>query len=127
MGKSDYLEVNLLNHVLRATPYTAPSAVYLAAFTVAPTEAGGGTEVSVGSYSRQTVTFGAPSGNQVANSAEVVFPIATADWGTLIHFGIYDAPSGGNLLYDTPFAASRTIETGDQLRIPPGQLVVFED
>lgn len=127
MGKSDYLEVNLLNHVLRATPYTAPAAVYLAVFTVAPTEAGGGTEVSGGSYTRQTVTFGAPAGNQVSNSADVLFPLATADWGTLVHFGIFDAPVGGNLLYDTAFAAQRTIESGDQLRIPTGQLVVAED
>lgn len=127
MGKSDYLEVNLLNHVLRATPYTAPTTVYLAAFSVAPSDAGGGVEVSGGSYTRQTVAFGAPSGNQVANSAEVVFPIATDDWGTLVYFGIYDAPVGGNLLYTTPFAAPRTIENGDQLRIPVGQLVVSED
>ncbi len=127
MGKSDYLEVNLLNHVLRATPYSAPATVYLAAYTAAPSDAGGGTEVSGGSYTRQTVVFGPPSGNQVANAAEVVFPIAADDWGTLVHFGIFDAPVGGNLLYATPFAAARTIESGDQLRIPVGQLVVSED
>jgi hypothetical protein len=127
MAKSDYLEVNLLNHVLRATSFTAPGAVYLAAFTVAPTDAGGGTEVSGGAYARQTITFAAPSGNQVANSTDILFPIATASWGTVVHFGIFDAPSGGNLLYHTALAASRTIASSDQLRVPTGQLIVSED
>lgn len=127
MAKSDYLEVNILNHVLRATSYTSPSAVYLAAFTVAPTDAGGGTEVTGGAYTRQTVTFGAPSGNQVSNSADILFPVATAGWGTIVHFGIFDAPSAGNMLYHTALAASRTIASGDQLRVPAAQLVVAEE
>jgi hypothetical protein len=125
-AKSDYLKVNLLNEVLRATEFTAPGAVYLAAFTVAPTDAGGGTEVSGGAYTRQTLAFAAPSGNQVANSADILFPIATVAWGTVVHFGIFDAVSGGNMLYHTPFTASRTIDVGDQLRVPTGQLIVGE-
>lgn len=127
MAKSDYLEVNILNHVLRATSYTAPAAVYLAAFIVAPTDAGGGTEVVGGAYTRQTVTFGPPSGNQVSNTGDILFPIATAGWGTVVHFGIFDAPAAGNLLYHTALSASRTIASGDQLRVPIGQLVVAEE
>lgn len=126
MAKSDYLKVNLLNEILRAIAFTAPGAVYLAAYTVAPTDAGGGTEVSGGAYARQTISFGAPAGNQVANSADILFPIATASWGTIVHFGIFDAPSAGNLLYHTALAASRTIGIGDQLRVPTGQLIAAE-
>ena len=126
MAKSDYLKVSILNEVLRGTNYAAPGAVYLAAYTVAPTDAGGGTEVTGGSYARQTLAFSAPSSNQVANSADILFPIATASWGTVVHFGIHDAPTGGNLLYHTPLTASRTIDSGDQLRVPTGQLLVAE-
>ena len=126
MAKSDYLKVNLLNEVLRATAFAAPGAVYLAAYTVAPTDAGGGTEVSGGSYTRQTLTFNAPVTNQVTNSADILFPIATAAWGAVVHFGIFDAPSAGNLLYHTPLSAPRTINTADQLRVPAGQLLVSE-
>ena len=126
-AKSDFLEANLLNHVLRNTAYSSPAAVYLAAFTVAPTDAGGGTEVSGGSYVRQTLSFGAPVGNQVSNDAEILFPIATADWGTLVHWGIFDAAAAGNLLYHTAFTADRLILTGDQLRVTVGQLIVGED
>lgn len=126
MAKSDYLKVNLLNEVLRATEFAAPGAVYLAAYTVAPTDAGGGTEVTGGSYTRQTITFSGPSSNLVSNSADILFPMATASWGTIVHFGIFDAPAAGNLLYHTALTAARTIDIGDQLRIPTGQLQVGE-
>lgn len=130
MAKSDFLEVNVLNHVLRGIPYSSPTTVYLALFTLAATDAGGGTEVSGGSYVRQPITFGAPgspSANQVSNSVAILFPIATADWGTLVHFGIFDAPSSGNLLYHATMTAPRTILTNDQFNVPIGQLIVGED
>lgn len=126
MAKSDYLKVNLLNFILRATAFTGPGSVYLAAYTVAPTDAGGGVEVSGGAYTRQTVTFGAPWGDRVANSADILFPMATASWGTVVHFGLFDAPAAGNLLYHTPLTAPRTIGVSDQLRIPVAQLIVAE-
>ncbi len=129
MAKSDFLEVNALNHFLRGVSYASPTNVYLALFTVAPTDAGGGTEVSGGSYVRQVISFGAPgtpSANQVANDVAILFPIATADWGTLVHFGIFDAPSAGNLLYHATMTAPRTILTSDQFNVPISQLIVGE-
>jgi hypothetical protein len=127
MAKSDFLETNMLNHVLRNTSYASPGAVYLALYTVAEDDTGtAGTEVTGGSYARQLITFGAPVGNQVSNDADILFAVATADWGTVVHFGIFDAASAGNLLYHAPLTASRTILTGDQLRFPTGQLVVGE-
>lgn len=127
MAKSDYLEQVILNQVLRAVSYSAPSSVYLALYTAAPTDAGGGTEVAAASYTRQTVTFAAPVGNQVSNTSDVLFPVATTDWGEIVHFGIFDAPTAGNLLYHAALTAPRTILTNDQLRFPTGSLVVSED
>lgn len=130
MAKSDYLEQIILNQVLRGVAYSAPTNVYLALFTVAEDDTGGaGTEVStVGTgYTRQSITFDAPVANEVSNSADVLFPVATLDWGEVLHFGIFDAAVAGNLLYHAPLTASRTILTGDQLRFPAGQLVVGED
>lgn len=127
MAKSDYLEQIILNQVLRGVAYSQPSAVYLALFTVAEDDTGGaGTEVAGGGYTRQTITFSAPVANEASNSADVLFPVATADWGEVLHFGIFDAAVAGNLLYHAPLTASRTILTGDQLRFPAGQLVVGE-
>ena len=89
MSKTNYLETQLLNHVLRNTPYSGPTTVYVGLFTSAPGEAAGGTEVSGGSYARQAVTFSAPAPDSCSNTADVLFPLATADWGTIVAFAIF--------------------------------------
>lgn len=127
MSKTNYLETQILNHVLRATPYSAPSTVYVALFTSAPGEAGGGTEVTGGSYTRQSVTFTSPAPDTVMNTSDVNFPVATADWGTIVAFAIMDQASAGNMLYFANLSASRTVLTNDQFRFPTGQLSVNED
>ena len=127
MSKTDFLETSLLNQVLRNTSYTSPTTIYVALFTLAPTETGGGTEVSGGGYARQTATFTAPAPDSVSNTADVSFPVATAGWGTIVAFAIMDAASGGNMLYFANLTAARTILTSDQLRFPSGQLIVSED
>src|SRR5574343_999627 len=98
-SKSDYLESALLNHVLRASALASPAAVYVALYTTAPTDAGGGVEVTGGAYARQAATFAAPVAGVTSNSATVAFPVATAGWGTVTSLGRFDAPTGGNLLY----------------------------
>jgi len=49
-GFSDYLEDKVLDHVFGGNSYTAPGALYVALFTVAPSDTGGGTEVTGGAY-----------------------------------------------------------------------------
>ena len=120
---SNYLENALINVTLRNTAFTAVTP-YVALFTSDPTDAGTGTQVSGGSYSRTAVTFGAPSNGVTTNSADVIFPTATASWGTVTHIGIYDASTGGNLLYHTPLDIAKTIDTGDIFRINTGNLSV---
>lgn len=127
MSKTNFLETQLLNHVLRNTPYSQPTTVFAALFTAAPDETGSGTEVTGGSYARQPVTFNAPAPDSVDNTADVLFPVATADWGTVVAFAIMDAASAGNMLYFANLTASRTILTSDQFRFPAGQLIVTED
>lgn len=124
---SNYLETALLNAVLRNTPYTSPATVYLALYLSDPTEADTGTEVSGGGYARQPVTFTAPSNGQVTNSADIIFPVATTDWGTVTHVGIRDAATGGNLLWYGPLTVSKVIQANDQLIIKAGDLVVSLD
>ena len=121
---SNYLENALINATLRNTTYTSPSTVYAALFTTDPTDAGTGTEVSGGSYARQAITFGAPSNGASTNSAAVEFPQATGNWGTITHFGIYDASSSGNLLYHGALTSSKTIETGDVFKFATSNISV---
>jgi hypothetical protein len=126
MSKSDYLETSILNHVLRGVAFASPAGVYVALYTSPPSDAGGGTEVAGNGYVRQAVTFGAPSGGQVSNSADILFPTATADWGTITSFAIFDAPSAGNMLYYTNLNSPRAVLVNDQLRFPASQIIAQE-
>lgn len=121
---SNYLENALINATLRATTFTSPAVVYVSLHTADPTDAGTGTEVSGGSYARQSATFAAPSNGASATNADVTFPQATGNWGTVTHIGIWDALTTGNLLYHTQLDASKTIDTGDIFKIASGSLTV---
>lgn len=121
---SNYLENALINATLRNTAYSSPATVYVALFTSDPTDAGSGTEVSGGSYARRSATFAAPSNGASSTNADVQFPQATGNWGTITHFGIYDALTTGNLLYHGALTTSKTIETGDVFKIASGNLTV---
>ena len=121
---SNYLENALINATLRNTSYTSPSTVYLGLFTSDPTDANTGTEVSGGSYARQSITFGAPSNGVTTNTAAIEFPQATGSWGTVGWVGIMDSLTTGNLLYHTALDASKTIASGDIFKIAIGSLSV---
>jgi hypothetical protein len=126
MPKSTYLDNSFINVALRNTAFTPPATVYVALYTVAPGVGGGGTEVSTGSYARQTVAFTAPVAGVSSNTADIKFPEASADWGTIVAFALLDASSGGNLLYFGNLSSSRLVLTSDQVRFPTGQLIVTE-
>ena len=121
---SNYLENALINATLRNTSYTSPTTVYLALYLDDPTDADTGTEVSGGSYARQSITFGSPSNGTSTNSAAIEFPAATANWGAITHVGIRDALTSGNLLYHTALDASKTINNGDIFKILTSNLSV---
>jgi hypothetical protein len=137
---SDYSESNILKHFFRNTAMPAPgSSVYIALFTVMPGEAGtGGTEVSGGAYARVTVStgtsgtgvgsgFAAPAAGACASAADILFPVATVSWGTILGIGIYDALTAGNLLFYGVADASVAIDVNDQYKIPSGSLTVTLD
>ena len=124
---SDYLEDKILEHTLGISAFTAPSTVYLALFTSDPTDAGTGTEVSTGGYTRQTISFAAVSGGSVSSNADITFGPATADYGTVGWIGVYDSSSAGNLLYHGSLSASKTIETNDSFVVESGDLTITLD
>lgn len=95
---STYAVSNLLNLTLRGDAYTSPAAVYLGWFTTPPSADGTATELTGGSYARQTITFDAPTGGTITQDATATFaPLHTSDQ-MLAGFGIFDAPTAGNLL-----------------------------
>ena len=126
MSFTNDLETRVLQWALTAGSPTRPTAWYIGLFTAAPGEAGGGTEVSGGSYVRQAVTF-TVSGNLATNSAAVEWPTATGTWGTITHVAVFDALTSGNMLVYATLTSSKTIASGDVLRIPAGDLDVTLD
>lgn len=124
---TNFLENKLLDHVLRNVSYTSPTTVYVGLFTTAPTDTTSGTEVSGGSYARQVLSVSTASDGVVSSSADITFPQATGNWGTITSLGIHDALSSGNLLMFTDLTTSKTIETGDILKVSTGSLTVTLD
>ena len=121
---SDYLEAALLNEVFRNVNYVPPTTVYLALYTVTPADAGGGTEVTGGSYARQAITFGAaasPAGT-VTNSAALTFTNMPAC--TVVACSIMDAVTVGNFLVQGPPVTNRTLAAADNLTVAIGDLIV---
>jgi len=116
---SDYMENKIINDMLRTV------AAYVALYTAAPSDAGGGTEVSGGSYARQAAGLSAASGGVSSNAADVTFPAATASWGTITHVGLFDASTAGNLMMWSPLDANKTIANGDTFKINLGDLDVI--
>ena len=122
-GFTDYLEDALLKHVFTNTAYTSPTTVYAALFTVAPSDTGGGTEVSGGAYARQSMAFSVSgTGTLATNSAAVEYPTATADYGTVVAVGIFDASTSGNLLAYANLTVSKTVSSGDVFRFNAGDV-----
>lgn len=119
---SNYLENALLDHLHGAATYTTPSALYVALFTSATDDTGGGTEVSGGGYVRQSVTFGPSSGGQASSNVVVSFPKATTNWGVVTHAAIMDASTGGNMLVHGALNSSREIKANDQLKFESGDI-----
>ena len=135
MSFTNFLEQKVLEHVFRNVAYTSPTALYVGLFTTTPSDSTAGTEVSGGSYARQSVAFSFTSGDpsSVTNTAQITFPTATTPgFGTVTHAGIYDALTGGNFLayaeltLSSDFSTSnpKTIATGDIFRISAGNLQV---
>lgn len=117
---SDYLEGQLRAHLFRTASFTKPTTLAVGLFTAAPSDAGGGTEVTGGSYARVSAnpldanwTAASSTDGVTTNANAITFAAPTANWGTVTHFGIYDATSAGNLLVWGALTASRVISNGD--------------
>lgn len=116
---SDYLKNELRKHVFRTGSFTKPTGIWLALYTTLPTDAGGGVEVSGGSYARQQIgpsdaawTAHATPG-RTQNAAAVTFPAPTGNWGTVVGLVYFDANAAGNMLIWTPLVSSRVVNNLD--------------
>ena len=123
MALTNYLENALLNATVRNTTYTSPATVYLALYNVAPTASTAGTELSGSGYSRQAITFNAPSGGSVTSNVTVTFGPATGNWSTINATAVVDDSTSGNIMYFTT-TAGQNILSGSSLVIGSGNVSI---
>lgn len=123
---SDWLEPQFLDHLLGVSAFSAPSALHLGLST----DSGGGfgddgtgTESSL---ARQSISFSAPSNTSISSTAAAIeFPRVTGSAETIYGWGVFDAATGGNLLYYGSFPASSiSLSTGDSFTVPAGSVSI---
>lgn len=129
---SDYLETKLVDLIFQATSFSTLSNIYVSLHMMSPLDSAVGTEVSGGSYARVpvstsggwTATYTNGELKSTNNMATITFPSATAPWGNITHFGLWDAVSGGNLLFHGQLISPKTIGSGDTIKFLANQLMV---
>jgi len=127
-SKTDYAENKVLDAILNQSSFSVATP-YIALFTATPSDAGGGTEVTGGSYARAVSTTSWPtaSAGSCANDVAIAFPTATANWGTVTQFAVMDAVTAGNMLYWGDLTTPRAINNGDPTpTFAIGALVITE-
>lgn len=124
---TNHTENLVLNWLFTTNSATRPTAWHVGLFTAAPSDTGGGTEVSGSGYSRKATGTITVSGTATTatNSAAIEFdPASGGNWGTITYAAIFDASTGGNMLAWAELTTARTINDGDVFRIPAGSLTV---
>ena len=126
-GFTDFLENEILDHIFNGSAYSSPSK-YVALFTAAPSDSGGGTEVSAAGYARKLHSaWAVASSGQTSNTGAITFDAAGASWGTITHFGIFDALINGNLLAWAAVGTSKAVTSGDVVSFADGALDITLD
>lgn len=133
---SDYTENNILQTTLRGNSFPTPSNVYIALFTADPTDSGDtGNELGDSNYARQDAAQGgsidtgwtSPSDGVSKNAKQVEFPPISDAEVTITHFGLFDAQTGGNMLYHSALSTSKTLQVNDVLTFDVESITVTVD
>jgi hypothetical protein len=129
MPLTNYAKNRVLKNYFGDTPVSPPGTFYLALFTVAPTVAGGGTEVVGGSYARigmvnDTTNWPVPTTGEIIFQALEQFTTPTANWGTVVAVALMDALVAGNMEAFYVLPTPKVINTGDNYAFPVGNIIV---
>jgi len=128
-GKTTYCSNKVLEHIVGKTSFTMPS-VWVALFTATPSDAGGGTECTGGSYARKSTAgadWATAASSSIQNANAITFVTPTGSWGTATHFALMDAATVGNMLGWAALGTSKAISTGDTPTFAAGALIITDD
>ena len=137
--KSKYAADAFLNWMKGTAFPASPANLYVALYTTTPTarDNTGGVEVSGGAYARQAIAAAAwgavsTSGSgltaieQIAQSGTITFPQASANWGTVVVMGLFDAVTAGNLIEYGDLTTSQVVNSGNTFQVPANDIIVQE-
>ena len=129
-GFSNYWEDKILNHIFDKDHYT-PSTIYVALSTADPLDdASGFAEPTGNAYARVETSasdWNTASGGSLDNANNIIFPKATGSWGTITHFALFDAATGGNMLAHGALSQSKAIDSSYTAIFDPGDLNINLD
>lgn len=132
-AKSTYAAGKLLDHLFGVASFSVPTDQYIALFTAAPTDAGGGTEVSASGtdYAREQVANDASgwsrTSSTVSNDNDIEWAEATASYGTVVAVAAFDASTVGNMLWWATKTPSETVGIGSIFAFASGALTYTLD
>lgn len=129
MPFTTFMDNAILNEFFGGSNYAPPANLHVGLSTTTPTKTGGITEPSGGGYARVPVVnnatnFPNASNGSKSNGSVITFPEASAAWGTVTHWVIYDAATGGNALVYGALGTSKAIDPGDTPSFAVGGLTV---
>ena len=116
---TNYAEAQLLKWSMTDEAVTRPTVWYIALFSDATDDTGGGTELSGNGYAREAVDFGTTG---ATSAADVEFAASGGDWLEATHVAIFDHATAGNMWWHGPLSAAKQIDDGDTLTLPAGDI-----
>lgn len=137
---SDHVENNAVDFIFRAQTWSIAANFHVGLSTAACSDSSVGTEVSGGSYARVSyarslanwagtqsagsTAASSGTGGVTSNNNAITFATPTAGWGTVTHFFIADASTGGNIFICQALTTSKTINSGDSVSFAAAALTV---
>jgi hypothetical protein len=110
----DTIENQLLDALVGTSAYSVTTPIKLALMTANGSESAPGTEVTGGSYARQTIAFDAASSGSITNNAAISFTGMPSC--TVVGIELWDSDSSPKRLAYGPLTASRTVTSGDTVQ-----------
>ena len=127
---SVYWEDKILDHIFGKANY-APPTIYVALSTSDPLDdASGLSEPTGNAYTRVETSasdWNSASDGSLYNANDIIFPKATGSWGTISHFALFDAATGGYMLAHGALSQSKVVDSSFTAIFDAGDLDISLD
>ena len=118
----DIIENQLLDALVGADTFSVTTPIKLALVTANGDDASAGTEVTGGSYARQTITFTAADAGEIENASAISFTGMPAV--TVVGIELYDSAGSPKRLAYGALTSSRAVTAGDTVQFASGAITL---